>query len=252
MVESALEDKKIFLVVTEDKAKMQSISAVIRLHTNKAAIFEASELHEVLFKFRNAVPHVIILDLEVSKFSTIQLVTDLLKGEHNQFSVIFTSEIPENELFVDQVITGQVQFLTNYIDKACFGQCLTKALKRLQQEKKSEFILRQLVPGELLFEEGHPGDSIFLVKSGELVAWKLKNGQRVDLGIIGPGEFVGEMAHLNQEPRSATVSASQASELIEIPFGSLDMILFSKPSWSKALFVTLSKRLKITNAKLSA
>jgi len=252
MVESALEDKKIFLVVTEDKAKMQSVSAVIRSHTNKAAIFEASELHEALFKFRNAVPHVIILDLEVSKFSTIQLVTDLLKGEHNQFSVIFTSEIPENELFIDQVITGQVQFLTDYSDKACFGQCLTKALKRLQQEKKSEFILRQLVPGELLFEEGHPGDSIFLVKSGELVAWKLKNGQRVDLGIIGPGEFVGEMAHLNQEPRSATVSASQASELIEIPFGSLDMILFSKPSWSKALFMTLSKRLKITNAKLSA
>lgn len=84
------------------------------------------------------------------------------------------------------------------------------------------------------------------------MAWKSKNGQRVDLGKIKAGEFVGEMAHINKEPRSATVTAVTDCELIEIPFGSLDPILFSKPSWSKALFVTLSKRLKLTSEKLSA
>lgn len=252
MVESPLEEKRIFLVVTEDKRKMQAISQTVHRHINKATIFEAYDVHEALFKFRNVVPHVIILDLEVAKFSGAQLITDLLQGENNNFSVIFTAELPDNELFIDHVVSGQIQFLTNYRDEVWFNQCLTKALNRLNQEKKSEFTLHFLAPNELLFKEGVAGASAFLVKRGELLASKFNNGQMVELGKIKAGEFVGEMAHINQEPRSATVTAVTDCELIEIPFGSLDPILFSKPSWSKALFVTLSKRLKITNEKLSA
>lgn len=252
MVESPLEEKRIFLVVTEDKQKMQSITKTIHAHINKATVFEAYDMHEAHFKFRNMIPHVIVLDLEVAKFSSAQLITDLLKGENNNFSVIFTAELPDDELFIDQVVSGQVQFLTNYKDEIWFNQCLTKALNRLSQEKKAEFTLHFLAPNELLFKEGVSGESAFLVKRGELMASRVKEGKCVELGKIKPGEFVGEMAHINQEPRSATVTAMTDCELIEIPFGSLDPILFSKPSWSKALFVTLSKRLKITNEKLSA
>lgn len=249
MVESSLGEKRIFLVVTEDKEKMQTIAATIRQHISKATIFEAHDVHEALFKFRNMIPHVIILDLEIAKFSGAQLISDLLKSEAD-FSIIFTSELPDRELFVDQVVNGQVQFLTNYLDEPWFSQCLTKALNRLNQEKKSEFTLLFLAPNDLLFKEGVLGDSAYLVKRGELLASKDNNGTFVTLGKIQAGEFVGEMAHINKAPRSATVTAITDCELIEIPFGSLDPILFSKPSWSKALFSTLSKRLKITNEKL--
>lgn len=252
MVESINDDKRIFLVITDDKKKMLAISERIRAQVNKPTIFEAHDKNEALFKFRNMMPHVIILDLEVAKYSCVQLITDLLQGEENSFSVIFTSELPDNELFIDQVVSGQIQFLTNYRDIPWFNQCVTKALGRFGQDKKAEFTLRLLAPNELLFKEGVAGESAFLVKRGELLASKMHKGKNVDLGKIKPGEFVGEMAHLNQEPRSATVTAITECELIEIPFGSLDPILFSKPSWSKALFATLSKRLKITNEKLSA
>ena len=252
MVEAPLEEKRIFLVVTEDKHKMLSISETVKSHIHKATIFEAYDVPEALFKFRNVVPHVIILDLEIAKFSGAQFITDLLQGENNNFSVIFTSELPDDELFIDHVVSGQVQFLTNYKDEIWFNQCVTKSLNRLSQDKKSEFSLHFLAPNELLFKEGVRGESAYRVKRGELMAWKTKNGHRVDLGKIKAGEFVGEMAHINKEPRSATVTAVTDCELIEIPFGSLDPILFSKPSWSKALFVTLSKRLKLTSEKLSA
>jgi CRP/FNR family transcriptional regulator, cyclic AMP receptor protein len=250
MIESGLDDKRIFLIVTEDKEKATSISTTIRSHIHKATIFEASDVHGALFKIRNMVPHVLILDLEIAKSSGAQMVADLLQAEAN-FSIIFTAELPDNELFIDHVVSGQVQFLTNYQDEEWFNLCITKALNRLSQEKKSEFALHFLAPNELLFKEGVPGESAFLVKRGELLAWKNNNGHRIDLGKIKAGEFVGEMAHINKEPRSATVTAVTDCELIEIPFGSLDPILFSKPSWSKALFTTLSRRLKITNAKLS-
>ncbi|MBL7688606.1 MAG: Crp/Fnr family transcriptional regulator, partial [Bdellovibrionaceae bacterium] len=64
-------------------------------------------------------------------------------------------------------------------------------------------------------------------------------------------EFVGEMAHINQEPRSASVKALEDCELIEIPNGSLDLVLFSKPAWAQALMRTLSRRLKRINETLA-
>ena len=85
------------------------------------------------------------------------------------------------------------------------------------------------------------------MKSGELTATKEGSNQNVTLGKIKAGEFVGEMAHINNETRSATVQANCDCELIEIPMGTLDLVLFSKPMWAKALVATLSKRLKASN-----
>lgn len=252
MVESKLDDKRIFLLVTDDKNKMAALVKSVRSHVSKATVFEATDMMEAVFKFQNAIPHVVILDLEVAKSSGAQFIADRLQGENNNFSVIFTAEFPDNELFIDQVVSGQVQILNHYEDEACFNQCLSKALNRLNDDKRTEFLLHFLSPNDQLFKEGVPGLSAYLVKRGELIASKMNNGQNVVLGKISAGEFVGEMAHINQEPRSATVTAVTDCELIEIPFGSLDPILFSKPSWSKALFLTLSKRLKMTNEKLSA
>ena len=80
-----------------------------------------------------------------------------------------------------------------------------------------------------------------------MVALKKNKDKEVLLGTIRPGEFVGEMAHINNENRTATVRAISDCELIEIPNGTLDLVLFSKPVWARALVSTLSKRLKMSN-----
>jgi CRP-like cAMP-binding protein len=107
-----------------------------------------------------------------------------------------------------------------------------------------------VAPNEFLFKEGEIAKHVFIVKRGRLRAMKGRGEKQITLGEIGAGEFVGEMAHINHEPRSASVQALEDCELIEIPFGSLDMVLFSRPAWSQALVLTLSKRLKSTNAAL--
>ncbi|MGZ3771541.1 MAG: Crp/Fnr family transcriptional regulator, partial [Bdellovibrio sp.] len=73
----------------------------------------------------------------------------------------------------------------------------------------------------------------------------------VMLGEIMPGEFVGEMGHFNHEPRSATVEAITEVELIAIPSGSLESVVFARPSWAKALVKTLSLRLRRANKALA-
>jgi CRP/FNR family transcriptional regulator, cyclic AMP receptor protein len=66
--------------------------------------------------------------------------------------------------------------------------------------------------------------------------------------MINGGEFIGEMSFINGEPRNANVKALEASDLIEIPNNLMNHILFTKPSWVKALMKTLSMRVKSANS----
>ncbi len=60
-----------------------------------------------------------------------------------------------------------------------------------------------LAGGQVLFEAGEVGDSMFVVASGGV---QVKRGTEL-LAKLGPGEVVGEMGALDLEPRSATVIA---------------------------------------------
>jgi CRP/FNR family cyclic AMP-dependent transcriptional regulator len=89
-----------------------------------------------------------------------------------------------------------------------------------------------------------------LVKGQLRVVKRIEGGEPILLGMVQPGEFVGEMSYINGENRSADVISDLSAELIEIPFDRLDRVLFQKPAWSKALMRTLSKRLKAANKQI--
>jgi NTE family protein len=71
--------------------------------------------------------------------------------------------------------------------------------------------------GERLFRQGEPGDSMYIVVVGRLVALREDGaGRRRVVGQIRPGESVGEMGLLATQPRSATVQASRDSVVVRI------------------------------------
>jgi CRP-like cAMP-binding protein len=157
---------------------------------------------------------------------------------------------PANHIFVDELVSGRVQFMHKLDDDQELDSRINKALNRMTHRSHSEYTLHFVAPQEYLFREGEKAQHVFIVKRGRLRALKGRGEAQVVLGEIGVGEFVGEMAHINHEPRSASVMALEDCELIEIPFGSLDLVLFSRPAWAHALVVTLSKRLRNSNDAL--
>jgi CRP-like cAMP-binding protein/Zn-dependent protease len=60
-----------------------------------------------------------------------------------------------------------------------------------------------LSPGEVVFEQGEPGDAFYALRSGQVEV--VKDGEVV--GVLGPGSFFGEIALLHDVPRTATVRA---------------------------------------------
>ena len=67
----------------------------------------------------------------------------------------------------------------------------------------------------VLFQEGDPGDYLFLVVSGRVKVSLLGGeGKEIVLSILGPRSFLGEMALLDGSPRSATAMTLERSTLI--------------------------------------
>jgi len=71
--------------------------------------------------------------------------------------------------------------------------------------------------GELVFEEGDSGDSLYMIVSGRVEVRKRVDGQPRLVRELGPGEYFGEMALLGRHPRSASTRALTALDLLVLP-----------------------------------
>ncbi len=103
--------------------------------------------------------------------------------------------------------------------------------------------------GTVLFREGDAAEDAFIVTAGRL-------GVFIDLGLgpqlvaqIKPGELVGELAMISQEPRSATVIALRDSEVIRMPYAAATRLREASPELTTYLLRVLAARLKATTRR---
>jgi NADH dehydrogenase len=71
--------------------------------------------------------------------------------------------------------------------------------------------------GEIVFNEGDAGDSFYMILSGEVEVLKGLGAEPVAVGVLGPGEYFGEMALLGRRPRSAGTRALTTLDLLVLP-----------------------------------
>jgi len=104
--------------------------------------------------------------------------------------------------------------------------------------------------GDVIFSEGEPGDSLFVVTEGLIqIQIKTASGPLV-LSKLGPGEFLGEMALINGAPRSATAVAVEPSTLLMYPAKEIEELIAEHPSVGARIIEGLSSRLHKTNMML--
>lgn len=74
-------------------------------------------------------------------------------------------------------------------------------------------IIKHLEDKEMIFSEGEKGDSMYVVESGYVRIFRKRSGRDIEYGIIGPGEFFGEMAMFAEHTRSASAQAKGETTL---------------------------------------
>jgi signal transduction histidine kinase len=105
-------------------------------------------------------------------------------------------------------------------------------------------------PGAVIFGAGDPGDGFYVVESGavSISAVVGQNEPRV-LARIGEGDFFGEMAVLDDSPRSATATAEGVTKVVFVERDKLLDLLERQPQLALTLIREFSLRMRALNRK---
>lgn len=106
--------------------------------------------------------------------------------------------------------------------------------------------------GTALFRRGEEGDALYIVIRGRIrIFASNRRGSEITLALLGPGEFFGEMALLDGQPRSANAEADKDTELHVLQRDPFFSFLMHKESALRALLRSLSERLRKTDDLLT-
>lgn len=112
--------------------------------------------------------------------------------------------------------------------------------------------LRRYTASELLFREAEPGDSLFVIRSGQIrVEIEQPDGSRLTVARRGPGEIFGEMSLLTGAPRSATVVADTELEVVVVDKAAFAGLLLADPAIAEGLSAILAERQAETEARVA-
>jgi len=102
---------------------------------------------------------------------------------------------------------------------------------------------RTFQPGEMIFSEFEPGDTFYLIQSGRVQLLKISGDIERTLDVLSPPESFGEMAILEDSPRSATAIALDEVKVLEFNSQNFEILLLGNPQIALKLLRMFSKRI---------
>jgi CRP-like cAMP-binding protein len=102
---------------------------------------------------------------------------------------------------------------------------------------------REFRAGDVLFREGERGEEMYVIQSGVVqILKRVGEGER-PLATLGRGEFVGEMAILNDKPRTATAVVLEDARCLVIDAATLEQMISNNTEIALRLVKKLARRL---------
>jgi CRP/FNR family transcriptional regulator, cyclic AMP receptor protein len=119
---------------------------------------------------------------------------------------------------------------------------------REQQELFSRLRRRRYRKGDTVFLRGDPGRDLFLVESGAVkICLTTADGKELTLALLGAGEFFGELALLDGEPRSSDAVVMEPSQFLLLERSDFLQFLELHPRVAHRVMEVLSRRLRDNN-----
>ena len=117
-----------------------------------------------------------------------------------------------------------------------FSQCTPRELAHIARLGSSV----RVTDGHRIIEEGAPGDAFYVIEKGAAVV--SIGGESIDS--LGAGDFMGELALLDDLPRSATVTATEATTLFMIESSDFSVFLEESSKVVIKMLATLTERIR--------
>jgi CRP-like cAMP-binding protein len=140
-------------------------------------------------------------------------------------------------------VPGDIEFLKKVSWFEDLDQKSLDAISNAAVEQKYQ-------PGQEIIRQGDTGVGAFIIRSGKVEIVQEKDGKTTRLGTLGPGDVIGEMALLDEFPRSATARALEPTTALGIQRWHFRGILESHPQLALALLPILSRRIRSAEGML--
>ncbi len=98
-------------------------------------------------------------------------------------------------------------------------------------------------PGEIIFCEYEPGDAFYLIQEGRVQILKIMGDIEKTVDVLHPGEIFGEMAILEEAPRSATAIAMEQVKCLEFNRANFEILMRGNPAIALKLLKLFTKRI---------
>lgn len=123
----------------------------------------------------------------------------------------------------------------------------------VQGEQFMQRFLKDYRKSDVIFEEGSSGEEMYLIRTGRVALKKQQaNGKTVTLAVLKPGDLFGEMALVDDAPRSASAVAIEDTQLITLDRAKFLFTVQQQPQFALSVMHTFCQRLRALDSRVSA
>ena len=122
------------------------------------------------------------------------------------------------------------------------------ATKKRDGEEKG---IKECPVGTVLFREGESGDRMYVIKSGRVRIFKRVFDAEVAVEELGPGEFCGELAMVNDQPRAVTAVVVRDATVIQIEAAQFETMLKGNSDIALRMLKKMGQRLTQAHYRMS-
>lgn len=128
----------------------------------------------------------------------------------------------------------------------------TKLNEEEADELAERLVMRRFGGGQIIFHHGDPGGLLYIITKGKVkIAHSTPDGQEALLAILGVGDFFGELALLDDSPRSATAEALATTETLTLHRTDFRRFIISNPDFAMHVLQTMAQHIRRLNRQLS-
>jgi CRP/FNR family cyclic AMP-dependent transcriptional regulator len=113
-------------------------------------------------------------------------------------------------------------------------------------------VLRRFGPSQVIFHFGDPAGLLYIITSGKVkISHSSADGQEAVLAILGAGDFFGELALLDDSPRSATAETIELTDTLTLHRDEFLKYIDSNPAFARHVLNILARRIRHLNNQVS-
>lgn len=120
----------------------------------------------------------------------------------------------------------------------------------MEQPSAADIYGRDFPAGAVIFEEGDPGTRVYIIQRGRVRIEKRAGTRRVVLATLAPGDFFGEMALLEGQPRLAAAVVEEPARVLELDQEAFDGMVRTNGEVGLRLLRRLSGRLRAADRRI--